>query len=350
MKSRKIYYDFLRVIAILFVIYNHTNERGYYLYAFDASWFLKIIYMATAAIIAVAVPIFFMISGALLIPKQESIADLYKNRVSRMLAVLLLFSVIKVCCDYILRGKGIGIKEFILKLVTDGITPSYWYLYAYIAYLICLPFIRRLAESMSDNEYRYLFGILLIVEGVIPTIQLFAGIEKINEFFVIPLLQNIIVYPLLGYYLGTRVPSENYKKTGIKYALSLMVIILGFFVATTIYRNVPYSEFTTYDKGLFTCSFTALLDVAVYYIVRAFFENVHPSDRCAGVIRVMGQLVFGIYLIEPIVRENTLIVYDYLGGLLPKYLAAWLWVFIVFIICSVIVYFLKKLPLLRRLL
>ncbi len=349
-RERKAYYDLLRVIAILCVIYNHTNKRGYYLYAFEATWILKVIYMANAALIAVAVPIFFMISGALLLPKKEDIATIYKKRVSRMVAVLILFSIIKVCCDYILQGNRIGIQDFILKLVTDGITPAYWYLYAYIAYLICLPFTRRLAEHMSDNEYKYLFAILLIVEGVIPTIQLFTGIDEINGFFVIPLLHNIIVYPLLGYYLAERVPREHYKKSGIKYALIVMIIILGFFVGTTIYRNVPYSEFTTYDKGLFNCSFTALLDVSVYYIVRTFFENAHPSDRCIRIIQSMGQLVFGIYLIEPIVRENTLMVYDYMSALLPKYLAAWFWVFIIFVICSVIVCFLKKLPLFRKLL
>ena len=75
-KQRKLYLDFLRIIAIIFVIYNHTSEKGYYLYAYDSPFILKVIYIATGALIAVAVPIFFMISGSLLIPKEESIGDL----------------------------------------------------------------------------------------------------------------------------------------------------------------------------------------------------------------------------------------------------------------------------------
>ena len=71
MKQRKLHYDILRIIASLCVIYNHTSERGYYLYAFPCSFILKDFYIAVAALIAVAVPIFFMISGALLLSKDE---------------------------------------------------------------------------------------------------------------------------------------------------------------------------------------------------------------------------------------------------------------------------------------
>jgi surface polysaccharide O-acyltransferase-like enzyme len=62
--GRQLHMDILRIIAILFVLYNHTNERGYSLYAFPSSGILHIFYIVVAALIAVAVPIFFMISGA----------------------------------------------------------------------------------------------------------------------------------------------------------------------------------------------------------------------------------------------------------------------------------------------
>lgn len=94
MKQKKLYIEILRIIAIAFVIFNHTGKNGFQLYSITDNEIMYVIYLTMAVICKIAVPIFFMVSGALLLNKEESIKDLYKRRVSRIVLVILIASFI----------------------------------------------------------------------------------------------------------------------------------------------------------------------------------------------------------------------------------------------------------------
>lgn len=349
-KNRKLYLDLLRIIAILFVIYNHTSERGYYLYAFDCSLILKIVYIATGAIIAVAVPIFFMVSGSLLIPKEESIKDLYKKRVLRMLIVLVVFSVIQYAFQVIVDGEELSVSYFLKNTLTDNITPAYWYLYAYIAYLICLPFLRKMAINMTNKEFKYLFAAFLIVEGGLSAVLFFAYQGTYNAFFLIPFFNRIVIYPLLGYYMEYRVEEERYNSKNMLKWIGLMILVIVIIVGMTLYRNLPYEEFTTYDKGLFTTGFTFVLDVGVFYIAKLMFKRRIVPKGLSFLITALGSTVFGVYLIENMIRAKTIGIYDYLASVIGRFPAAWIWCVFVFIVGALIIYIIKLIPGVKKIL
>lgn len=95
MQQKKIYIECMRIIAIFFVIFNHMLEKGFFLFSMYPQksvqyWF----YMMIAVFCKFSVPLFFAISGALLIGKEESIKELYKKRVLKMVIVLVLFSLL----------------------------------------------------------------------------------------------------------------------------------------------------------------------------------------------------------------------------------------------------------------
>ena len=349
-KDRKIYLDILRIIAILLVIYNHTSEKGYFLYAFDAPLVLRIIYIMAGALVAVAVPIFFMISGTLLIPKEESIGDLYKKRVLRMVIVLVLFSVLQYAYQVVFDGVDLSVRYFLVHTITETIIPQYWYLYTYLAYLICLPLLRKMALNMKDKEYKYLFGAFLIMEGAIAAIVFLLNVGDMTSFLAVPFFNRVIVYPLLGYYMDNKVPEEKYNSKGVLKWIGLMIIVLVFVVAMTLYRDLPYEEFTTWDKGLFTTGFTLILDAGVFYIMKFLFKGRTVKKGLATFITAVGSTVFGIYLIENIIRDRTIFIYDFISGVLGKFLGAWLWCLIVLIIGAVIIYIVKLIPGVKKLL
>ena len=82
--QKKIYMELLRVIACFFVIVNHTAV-GITCVFFEGSDF----YLSSALLCMsrIAVPIFLMISGAVLIPKEETI----KAQVMRIIRMLFVF-------------------------------------------------------------------------------------------------------------------------------------------------------------------------------------------------------------------------------------------------------------------
>ena len=73
-KNNKILYlEIMRIIAIFFVIFNHTNKMGYlafmnYSYSDLRYW----LYMFVSIFCKFSVPLFFMISGALYLEKEHS--------------------------------------------------------------------------------------------------------------------------------------------------------------------------------------------------------------------------------------------------------------------------------------
>lgn len=349
MQQRKTYIDALRIVAIFGVLYNHTNRRGYYLYAFSDARICQDFYIGIATLAATAVPIFFMISGALLLPKKESLKELFQKRILKMVLVLLVFSGIQYVLLLLEERVTFSRKAVVQAVLQDGVIPSYWFLYAYIAYLLLLPILRKVAEVMSKQDYFYLFALLLLVEGFLPMVLNLAGIGGTNYFFSIPFLNPIIIYPLLGYYLEQYMKESYYnKKTNIIVGLCMAVVVL-FFIAMTQWRGLPYEEFTTYDKGLYTCSFTMLLDVGIYYFVKYFDLKKQHSIKYNQMLHSMGECAFGIYLIEQPMRERSSFIYDGLSPVIGRFPACIVWVICIFIVAYSIVAILRRIPVVRKL-
>lgn len=76
-RTKKIYLEILRILAILFVIFNHTGVNGFLIfqkYSYTTGQFWLYLYIST--FVTCAVPVFFMISGALLLSKDEDLTIL----------------------------------------------------------------------------------------------------------------------------------------------------------------------------------------------------------------------------------------------------------------------------------
>lgn len=74
-----IHIEILRILAIFFVLFIHTGNSGFTLYAVQESTVSTALCLSMAMIAKTAVPLFFMISGALLLGKDETVAQLYKK-------------------------------------------------------------------------------------------------------------------------------------------------------------------------------------------------------------------------------------------------------------------------------
>lgn len=352
-RTRKIYFDILRILAILCVIYNHTNKRGYYLYAFEENMSLKVFYIIVAEFIAVGVPLFFMISGALLLGREESILDVYKKRVLRIFLVIAIFSLIQ-----FVYKVSIGDVEFSLKYLADNtinqsIVPSYWFLYTYFAFLIILPFLRKLVKAMSEDDFKYLIILYLLVEGALAMLLYLLGYESYSMFFERPFFDRIIIFPIVGYYLEHVLPREQYNKAGIGKLLIASICTFAIIVAMTLYRNIPYKEFTTYDKGLYTCGLTLVLDITVFYIIKYLFDikknDMQFSDGMYKIVTTTGKAVFGVYLVEGNVRHYTEWINTFFAKNIGAFPAALVWVLVIFAISLIISLIMKVIPGLRKL-
>lgn len=148
--SRRVYIDFLKVIAIYLVLFNHTGVSGFVLFTVRQGTKMYFPLMFNAILIKIAVPLFFMASGALLLGKEESYGDLLRKRFLRFLVVLVVASLISYLYTCLRQGsQALSAAYFWTMLYTHNLAGSYWYLYAYLAYILMLPLLRKLAKAMT---------------------------------------------------------------------------------------------------------------------------------------------------------------------------------------------------------
>lgn len=217
MNQRKTHLDILRILAIFLVIYNHTPESMRYE---GLGTFSLCCVSAGSVIMLMAVPLFFMISGALLLTKDEPLPLLFRKRVLRFVLVIVIFWAIQYAFVLFRRGVPWDFGRFLELTLCGGWIgiPTWveWYLYAYLGLLLVLPFTRILARNFSNANFLYLFALQLCFCWLFPVLYalLTSSDSHPLSLSLVPLDRMPGIYPfslmygvfymLLGYFLEHR--------------------------------------------------------------------------------------------------------------------------------------------------
>ena len=345
-KEKLIYVEVIRIIAIFFVIFNHTNQRGYVLFTlYDIGSPQYYIYMIFAVIAGINVPLFYMISGMFLLNKQdESIGYVLKRRIPKYIVVLIGFSLFHYFRHKHWQIGAFSLKEFLKIRYSSGVIIPYWFIYSYLAFLMILPFLRKIAAGFDKKAFLYLVGLQLLFCGIIPMLQyrFSAGTLYLNNSLTPVFISNsIIFYPLIGYYLGNKL-----KKVEAS-TLAILALLFVVSVASSIYMT-DYKIRLTEDIGEGTVSTffgtTRVIQVIfVFLFVRKIFEHIKLPKIAGKLITSLGSCVFGIYLIEEALRESLYFIYDKIKVSMNRLLAITLYILMIMFLGWLIIGILKTL-------
>ena len=320
--NKKVYLEILRIICIFFVMFNHTVPNGYLAFIGEKNVFLYYFYMFFSILCKVAVPIFFMISGALLLGKDEPLKVLFMKRILRMITILVVFSV-----PYYLWlsfDSPKSVYGFFCTIYTNVSTSAFWYLYVYIGFLIMLPFLRSMVKNLKERDYKYLFWVQVLFNLFLTVIDKFVFVEGRNDFIAIAVALEInIFYPLMGYYIDkvfdkTKFNNKNY----IISSLVSFVCIIVTCIVSEIYFVV--NNISTSDYSVMESCFGILISVpsiTLFYILKGKID-IKPTSRGARIICLLGSSVFGLYLIEKVCRALVSPVYSFLNPYLGGFLSS----------------------------
>ncbi len=231
----------MRILACFFVIFNHTGTRGFFLFSlYEKSSIQFWVYLIISIFCKFSVPLFFMISGALMLNRPpEPLRKLWYKRILRIFLVLLFWSFFYYIVQLYQEKWDFDIKTFILKLYDSNWNGSFWYLYAYIPMLMTLPFLQKFAKSMDKQDFIYLIILVFGFSSLLPIMQyvLWQGRHNLNGNFRIAwLCSNIFLYPCTGYFLENDLKNFWSKKR---------ILILWLFNIVTI----SLSAYMTYLKS-----------------------------------------------------------------------------------------------------
>lgn len=342
LKDRKTYIDTLRIIACLFVIFNHTNERGFFRFLSDRlGSFVWGFHLVISIMCKSAVPIFFMISGSMLLRKEESLAKTYQ-RIPKILIDLILFSYI-----YISLREVISFPELIQRIV-EGSYWHLWYLYAYIAFIVTLPFLRKIVISLDAGSGCHLFSLAFIVMGVFPIVESF-GITINGHLKPSWISCWVFVFPVLGYLIDVKL---DIKKVTFVHILG-MWLLNGICIVVSAVSEYYFllREPGSADER-FLSNFCIVNAVTLFLTAKYVFCRITIKDAMNKWIVEVGKSTFGIYLIHIwILWESPFYEYWMMieqNRIFGKYGGIYVEVVLVFVIAGILIRILQHIPIIRK--
>lgn len=335
-QERKYYLDLIKLIAIVFVIYNHTGQEGYLSFLSGGAIWKNSIKMVFSAVCKTAVPLFFMCSGALLIPKHEKISDLLRKRVFKYVGILVVFSLLY----YIVIAKIdnaeislIWFFKYIYSTQTMSYSGAYWFLYSYISFLLLLPFLRLMAENMQEQHVQYLLGVYLFFRLVLPIVEHVFGLSSV-AINVSWMTNNIFMYPILGYYIDHILSDESFAN---KVFLSIFAFVSLAGSVLSSLRSVKNGDFNESDL----CFLNVFLILSIFY----YCKNIKINRRLGKIVSEFGKSSFGIYLLHgyAFLLLKNILPYGGLGSAIIR-------TGLVFLISYLMTVFLRRIPIVRNVL
>lgn len=355
--KRVIYYDIIRIIACFFVLLNHTIG------VYDKFNELSMPYWIVTAILfclcKMAVPLFLLISGALLLAKTECLKDCYYKRVFHMARLLLIWSFIYKLFPSILYGYSPTLKDIIAILISIISTPAswhLWYLYTILAIYIMLPFIRKMTISLTKTEGLLFIAIWFIFSGIIPYYNAISVNHPIiiNNNFSIPLIGGYIGVFIVGYIIKClNLSKVHFLVTSIGFILSLFINVHF----TYVYSAIEGQSTRRFDNGLiFPVLFCSVcLFVMIKYLCEKIVDHCHSSLLCwcYHAIELCSRCTLGIYIIHPLVLRlaySTKMFETFFSGYDKSIFQTFLFDILIFIVCFICTYIIKNIPFLNKIL
>lgn len=347
--------EFLRLIAIYLVIFNHTQTNGFFYFSIVPNSRFYWFYMFTSIACKVAVPIFFMISGALLLGKDESLRDLYKNRILKFTGILIVVSLLyQIYYNWYYNDLELNTLNNLFKTIyTRSATAALWYLYSYIGMLAMLPLLRKMVRAMEKKDYIYLASWSLFICGIVPVMQYYLskGTIYLTGNFSVPLFTATnITYVIMGYFFEHVLDEKYYTaKTALILATSsFFCIVICCFM--TQYKAALTGELSESTSQTFYSVLIAIPAYTLYFCTKLIFTKKKLDNRIANFIKCAGGTTFGIYLLESILRQKLHFIFDQLQPIIHTFPACILYVLIVLIAGGIITFVLKRIPLFNKLL
>jgi surface polysaccharide O-acyltransferase-like enzyme len=300
--------ELLRFVSIISVVIIHSlgGFKGS-LVGSETWWIFNVINSLTHF----SVPVFVMISGALLLKNEINLNSFLKRRFSRVLYPFLFWSFILFLGNIFLNrplSQNHIITSFFADFLNNEINNVYWYVYMLVGLYLIAPIISIWTINCKRNNIAYFLIIWIFT--------LFSrSLPILENSFDLSYFSGFIGYFILGYYLSTQKINKSIMFSSFLILIGLFITIMGNYI-------YPGNEFENYLSPNIM-----ILSSGVFLLFKNF--RLPKNMFLKKLILKISRYSYGIYLIHAVFISilyryfeiNSLTISPYLGFFIVSFLS-----------------------------
>lgn len=323
--------DSIRAVASFMVIVLHVAAGGFY--DFDGNWFAINLY---DSFVRVCVPLFLMVSGVLLLGRQEPLGRFAWRRGRRVVPALLLWSLIYAGVQ---SGGMPDVVGFARRLVAGPVQYHLWYLYALIGIYAFVPVMRALHLHGSPGDNRLFLAMWALVACIWPAAAAHFGFSyALVDVYWLHSFAGLGVYMLLGAHL------RKWLQSGRCWGGLLLFVLSSLAVAWMTYSRAVAAGRPDELFYAYLSPFVLSGSIGAFLFLGAQPDG---GGRVAAVVRLISNHSLGIFCVHVLMID---LVRDW-GGLSLHSGSAWWSVpvtaIVVFTLSAAASLLIARVPLLR---
>lgn len=294
-KNRYIYIDIAKFIAIFAVVYNHMSIEKY---SNNFLFIDSIFNYLFRILVSIHIPLFLLVSGALVLGKEYKIKDVLK-KILKIIVLCVILNILYYIMFSLTKKSSINVIEFLRAIYSSNPYPIIWYLpKIYIPFLLLTPLLQKAVKSFKNEHFIFYTLVFIFFKIIIRVFEKFFALDL----FIIDsslFISDILFLPIIGYFISN---------TSIKFDLNKILVIIGI----GIFSLIPYNYLYHLNP------YNYILTIAIFIVLKYFepyFQNI--NKKITIMISDVAKNSLYIYVFHWFVCRIILIVFDKLNFVSP---------------------------------
>ncbi len=289
--------DFMRFIATFLVVLAHVDVWGG-----GPLWAQKIYYTLSRN----GVPLFFMMSGYLLLSKDEDLWTFFKKRGSKILIPFLVWSILyDLYNTQAFATTGLTLEAIFkmwVRILRGPRAAHLWFFYALIGLYLFTPILRLFVVRARNADILYYIVLWLFA---MPGMFILEEFTSLRNGFELYFAMGYVGYFLLGYYLGHQTSSVRHLwiASGLFLSGFVFTFAVFYFDLPPQKNELPFRSYPSLN--------IVLMATGAFLLLKMMGEHLTPGLQRLS--RLVSQSSFGVYLIHSILLSGMAIAWEMAG-------------------------------------
>ncbi len=305
---RLLWVEILKILAVFGVILLHVSAPFLVPYERSMEWWTGNMYDSFSRW---CVPLFVMISGALVLPRaaEFSLRHFLFVRIRRIAIPLLVWSAIYFSYRILVKGDDLVFLEFIPMMLSGPVFYHLWFIYMLIILYLFAPVISAFLNNTKEKFAWYLVLLWFFWASILPVLH-----EPLNfETYLMTDMDEYSALKLSGYFLLGFLLKERFIYSKVMLLILLLIFLTGGAVTAigTYVMSRNTGAFHPFFYNYYSPTVVAMA-LPLFLLIKNMF-NTRREITANGAERIrmnsprflqkIGNSVFGIYLVHALVLE-----------------------------------------------